>query len=219
MNWVFNGPTNNLASVRRQDIIWTNAVPLPPIKLHFFDRKHLRIFATSQRCVKSCFAWGSQVVNHVWRPPVLNRILFQNSHQMYGITWLPPWHKRRSLSPILKIYPIFHTTPPWAFYQIHKIAGCACARNVSPPPRVSDLDIHQSTWVTHVPWCMPGSLTSGFLWSWWQGKRSRQSRGMRNPPLCVSGKRPTDEANHRHMSVMAPHITVRSTVCPIVNSD
>ena len=40
------------------------------------------------------------------------------------------------------------------------------------------------------PWCMPGSLTSGFLWSRWRGKRSRYSRRMRNPRFCVSGKRP-----------------------------
>ena len=35
----------------------------------------------------------------------------------------------------------------------------------SPPLRVSDPDMHHVTCVTHVPWCMPGSLTSGFLWS------------------------------------------------------
>ena len=33
----------------------------------------------------------------------------------------------------------------------------------SPPPRVSDPDMHHGTYVAHVPWCMPGSLTSGFL--------------------------------------------------------
>ena len=33
----------------------------------------------------------------------------------------------------------------------------------SPPPRDSDPDMHQGTCVTHVPWCMPGSLTSAFL--------------------------------------------------------
>ena len=60
----------------------------------------------------------------------------------------------------------------------------------SPPPRVSDPDIHHGTCVTHVPWCMPGSLTSGFLWSRWRGKRSRHSRRMRNPQFYVSGKRP-----------------------------
>ena len=39
-----------------------------------------------------------------------------------------------------------------------------------PPPRVSDPDMHHSTGVTHVPWCMPGSLTNGFLWNRWQEK-------------------------------------------------
>ena len=34
----------------------------------------------------------------------------------------------------------------------------------SPPPRVSDPDMHHGTCVTHVPWCMSGSLTSVFLW-------------------------------------------------------
>ena len=60
----------------------------------------------------------------------------------------------------------------------------------SPPPRVSDPDMHHGTCVTHMPWCMPGSLTGGFLWSWWRGKRSRHSRRMRNPQFYVSGKRP-----------------------------
>ena len=35
----------------------------------------------------------------------------------------------------------------------------------SPPQLVSDPDMHHGTCVTHVPWCMPGPLTSGFLWS------------------------------------------------------
>ena len=59
-----------------------------------------------------------------------------------------------------------------------------------PPPRFSVPDMHHGTCVTQVPWCMPGSLTSGFLWSWWRGKCSRHSRRMRNPRFCVSGKRP-----------------------------
>ena len=60
----------------------------------------------------------------------------------------------------------------------------------SPPPRVSDPDMHHGMCMTHVPWCMPGSLTSGFLWSQWRGKRSRHSRYMRNPQFYVSGKGP-----------------------------
>ena len=58
----------------------------------------------------------------------------------------------------------------------------------SPPPRVSDSDMH-GTCGTHVPWCMLGLLTSSFLWSRWRGKCSRHSRRMRNPQFYVSGKR------------------------------
>ena len=78
---------------------------------------------------------------------------------------------------------------PWAYCQIRNITGCACAARFSPPSRFSDPDMHQGTCVTHVPWCMPGSLTSGFLWNLWRGKRSRYSRCMHNPLFYVSGKR------------------------------
>ena len=50
----------------------------------------------------------------------------------------------------------------------------------SLPPRVSDPDMHHGTCMTHAAWCMPGSLTSGFLWSRSRGKRSRYSRCMGN---------------------------------------
>ena len=61
-----------------------------------------------------------------------------------------------------------------------------------PPPRVSNPNMHHGTCVTYVPWCMPGSLTSGFNWSRWRGKHSRHSRRMRNPQFYVSDKRPTN---------------------------
>ena len=60
----------------------------------------------------------------------------------------------------------------------------------SPQPPFSDPDIHHGTCVRHVPWCMPGSLTSGFLWSRRRGKRSRHSRRMRNVQFYLSSKRP-----------------------------
>ena len=59
----------------------------------------------------------------------------------------------------------------------------------SPPPWVSDPDMYHDTCVTHVPWCIPGSLASGFLWSRWRGKRSRHARRMRNLKVYISGKR------------------------------
>ena len=49
----------------------------------------------------------------------------------------------------------------------------------SRPPRVSDPDMHHGTCMAHVPWCMMGSLTSGFLWSWWRGKHSQHFRRKR----------------------------------------
>ena len=80
----------------------------------------------------------------------------------------------------------------WASCQIRKTAGCACKGKVFPPPWVSYHDVHHGTCVTQMPWCMPGSLTSGFHWSRWQGKRSWHSRRMRHPQFYVSGKRPME---------------------------
>ena len=59
---------------------------------------------------------------------------------------------------------------PWAACRIRNIAGCACtgnAGNVFPrrrlqrKPLVSDPGMHHGTCVTHMPWCMSGSLASG----------------------------------------------------------
>ena len=60
----------------------------------------------------------------------------------------------------------------------------------STSPRISDPDMHHGMCVTHVPWCIPGSPLSVFLWSRWRGKSSRRSRRMSNTQFYVSGKRP-----------------------------
>ena len=73
----------------------------------------------------------------------------------------------------------------------------------SPPPWVSDPDMHQGTCVPHVPWCMPVSLTSGFLWNRWQGKPSQHSRRIRNPRFYISGKRPMDAFTSEHAQKVA----------------
>ena len=73
----------------------------------------------------------------------------------------------------------------WGSYQMRKIAGMP--GTFSPSPWFSDPDIHPGTCVTHVPRCMPGSLTSGFHWSRCRGKHSWHSR---RKQFCVSGKRP-----------------------------
>ena len=72
----------------------------------------------------------------------------------------------------------------WTSCQILKVAGCACAGNTetfSSPPKIMDPDMHHSTCVTHMPWCLPVSLIR---------KRLRHSQRVRNRPFYVSGKRP-----------------------------
>ena len=86
------------------------------------------------------------------------------------IWWWKVCSKKYTLSGFVVFW--FHSVlhMPWASYQIRKIAGCACARNagnVFPhcrfqrKPLVSDPGMHHGTCVTHVPWCMSGSLTCG----------------------------------------------------------
>ena len=69
-------------------------------------------------------------------------------------------------------FPLNNSTreESWASYQTRKITVCACAGNagnVFPirrfrrKPLVSDPGMHHGTSVTHVPWCMSGSLTCG----------------------------------------------------------
>ena len=71
--------------------------------------------------------------------------------------------------------------------------GCACAGNagnVFPRRRfqrkllVSDPGMHHGTCVTHVPWCMSGSLTCG------DGEKFPAFPAHAHPRFCVSGKRP-----------------------------
>ena len=82
----------------------------------------------------------------------------------------------------------------------------------SPPPRVSDPDMHHGTCVTHVPWCITGSLTSGFLGNRWRGKRSRHSRRMRNSQFYVSGKRPMEMLSPLRMDLCYRNPTCRDLV-------
>ena len=72
---------------------------------------------------------------------------------------------------------------------LNRYAKLGMPGTFSPPPRVSDIDMHHGTCVTHVPWYMTGLLASSFLWSRRCEKGSRHSRRMRNPQFCVSDKR------------------------------
>ena len=78
--------------------------------------------------------------------------------------------------------------------SVHEPLARYVKLRVSLSPLISDPDMHHGTCVTHVPGCVPGSLSSGFLWSQWRWKRSRHSRRMRNPHFYVSGKGPMGSA-------------------------
>ena len=76
--------------------------------------------------------------------------------------WIPyAWLGTGTIAPV---------TVKWASFQIRKISGCACAGNagnvfprhrLQRKPLVNDPGMHHGACVTHVPWCMSGSLTSG----------------------------------------------------------
>ena len=90
-------------------------------------------------------------------------------------------HEMRSCSS-LRYASIYICHGPLAKYEKFRVAHVPGMPGMfSPPPRVSDPDMNQGTCVTHVPWCISGSLTCGFLWSRWRGKRSRYSRRLPKP--------------------------------------
>ena len=109
--------------------------------------------------------WGSC---HDYRGAIIHSILI-NIHYISGL-----FHQHGPLARHVKLLVAQAPGMPGTF---------------SPQPGVSDPDMHHGTCTTHVPWCIPGSLTSRFLWSRWRGKRSRHSRRMHNPQFYVSGKR------------------------------
>ena len=82
---------------------------------------------------------------------------------------------------------------PWTSYQIRKMVGCACTGNAGKvfpcrrlqwKPLVRDPGMHHDTCVTHVPWCMSGSLTRG------GGEIVPAFPAHAHPQFNVSGKRP-----------------------------
>ena len=67
-----------------------------------------------------------------------------------------------------KFYQPLRHEPLTRYVKLRVVHAPGMSGTFSPPPRVSDSDMHHGTWVTHVPWCMPGSPTSGFLLSRWR---------------------------------------------------
>ena len=84
------------------------------------------------------------------------------------------WANNRTISPHPQ--PRFTATacllqghgPLTRYVKLRVLHAPGMPGTFSPPPRVSAPDMHHGTCATHAPWCVPGSLTSGCLWSRWR---------------------------------------------------
>ena len=107
----------------------------------------------------------------------------QHTHMFYKYIWPYIWHKLPVCTNVAYICLKYEHFSPFTltFMRVgggvgvsfsavlcvcRYFARCAKLRvahlpgmlgTVSPRPRISDRDMHHSTCVTHVPWCMPGS--------------------------------------------------------------
>ena len=114
----------------------------------------------------------------------------------YGVTcnvfshWLSQCPECSSVFNVVGTDSMVQPLPvSWASYQIRKMR--VAHATFSPPPRISEPDMHHGTCVTHVPWCMPGSLTSVFFFLKSVARNTIPAFPcMRNPQFCISGKRP-----------------------------
>ena len=95
----------------------------------------------------------------------INIGLYKWQHLSMWCAWCTQGSSSVSCHPCIVVF-----LRQWASYQIFKTAGCACAGNagnvfsrhrLQRKPLVSDPGMHHGTCVTHVPWCLPGSLTRG----------------------------------------------------------
>ena len=120
-------------------------------------------------------------------------VLFEPQQWNYILAWTTllqlAWEKPYKTSSLSFVHG------PLTRYAKLRVAS-GMPGTFSQPLQVSDPDMQHGRCVTHVPWCMPGSLTSGFLWSSWRGKRAQHSWRMRNQQFYVSGKRPITSPLH-----------------------
>ena len=110
-----------------------------------------------------------------------------------------------------------HLHGPLARYVKLQVAHApGMSGTFSLPLWISDPEIHYGTWVTRVPWCMPGSLTSGFLWCrWWKNVPCIPGAcTTSNITYLVKGLLQTHTQNWKTMSLcILPHISYK---CPVI---
>ena len=145
------------------DFLASKHIELLKMSCHFVNKGSVWKYLCTCFCF-SLFCFGSAIISYwilIYLP------IF------FSIVWLKHIYLFISIgekSETISMAQCKRGIAPWASYQIRKIAGCACAGNagnVFPrrrfqrKPLVSDPGMHHGTCVTHVPWCMSGSLTCG----------------------------------------------------------
>ena len=109
-----------------------------------------------------------------------NELCLLNDSLTPGAVWLN--HHCGYVMDFTENWMLLRNHGPLARYVKFRVAHApGMPGTFSPPPRVSNPDMHYGTCVTHVSWCIPGLLPSSCLWSRWRGKRSRHSLRM---PTC-----------------------------------
>ena len=123
------------------------------------------------------FQFRKHTIEHIWYWNNIKVYIYDFSNNTWKyINLLQRILKSRATIPCGIVIPHW----PLTRYVNLRVAHAPRMRGTfSPPPRISDPDMHHGACVTHEPWCMPGSVTGGFLWNWWQGKCCRHSQHMR----------------------------------------
>ena len=168
--------------------------PLPYFTMHCLEQKCAHVCSESSiagmghRACAYLDLWDWSITRHVslsFRIPKQNIL---TSKYRYAHTWKETLLFGDFSSTVwcdLLLNGILSHEPLARYVKLWVEHASGMPGTFYPPPRVSDPDMHHGTCLTHVPWCIPGSLTSR-----WRGTRSRHSRRMRNPQFHVSGKRP-----------------------------
>ena len=109
----------------------------------------------------------------IWEP------LFSSNTDTMDLLWSNNLYPLCHIMLCVLFLPSPHNGPLTRYEKSRAAHAPGMPGTFSPPPRVSDPNMHHGTCVTHMPRCMPGLLTSRFLWSRWRGKHSQYFRRMR----------------------------------------
>ena len=135
-------------------------VPWPPnVNLFYFSITQTILWALCIRSFRNFISylhWPSG-----WVISIHKTCTFNTVNVLHGLSLKTSWNYESLWhGPLARYVKLRVTHLPWM------------PETFSPPPRVIDPDMNDDTSVMHVPWWVPGSLISGFLWSLWRGKHN-----------------------------------------------